>query len=208
MNSFDLDFKPVYFGPQSLKKFYKSRVKGTIRREMVSENIENNVPSQLTESSLNENTRDVLGQIHPSFMGGEYLPDLTESEIEIGRIILESTTGDVDSIRVTRNDDGYSYRIVDEYGSTFEIPEHLRKSTSPLSLREMVDLINNTCRKFEDVEESEEPGLVKGYITYMLSEGDKDSEIMSFIRVESEFYPELFDFFEYQKELWINEYKD
>ena len=72
----------------------------------------------------------------------------------------------------------------------------------------MVDLINNTSRKFEDVEESEEPGLVKPHVTFMLSEGDEDSEIMNFVRVESEFYPELYDFFEYQKGLWINEYKD
>ena len=208
MEPFDLEFRPTYFGPQSLRKFYKSRIKGTVRREIVSENIEQFVPTPLTESSLEENTRDVLGQIHPSFMGGEYLPDLTESEIEIGRIILESTTGDVDSIRVTRNEDGYSYRIVDEYGSTFEIPEHLRKTISPLSLGEMVDLINNTSRRFEGVEESEEPGLVKPHVTFMLSEGDEDSEIMSFVRVESEFYPDLFDFFEYQKKLWVNEYKD
>ena len=208
MNSFNFDFRPTYFGPQSLEKFYKSRIKGTIRRELVSKNIEQFVPTPLTESSLEENTRDVLGQIHPSFMGGEYLPDLTESEIEIGRIVLESTTEDVDSIRVTRDEDGYSYRIVDEYGSTFEIPEHLRKTISPLSLGEMVDLINNTSRIFEGVEESEEPGLVKPHVTFMLSEGDEDSEIMSFVRVESEFYPELYDFFEYQKELWINEYRD
>ena len=141
-------------------------------------------------------------------MGGEYLPDLSESEIEIGRIILECTTGDVDSIRVTRNEDGYSYRIVDEYGSAFEIPEHLRKTTSPLSLGEMVDLIDNTSRKFEGVEESEEPGLVKPHVTFMLSEGYDPSEVMTFVRVESGFYPELEEFFEYQKGLWINEYKD
>ena len=166
MNSFDLDFRPTYFGPQSSQRVYESRY------------------------------------------GGEYLPNFDNVEIEIGRVILDSTTGDVISIRVTKVDDSYSYRVVDEYGSTFEIPESLQKTLRPLKFREMIILINNTVTKCENVEESGETGLVKGFITYMLGEGDDPSEIMSFVRVGSGFYPELEEFFEYQKELWINEFKD
>jgi len=40
-----------------------------------------------------------LDLIHPSFMGGEYLPDYRRDEIEIARIELESTTSDVISVR-------------------------------------------------------------------------------------------------------------
>ena len=166
MNSFDLDFRPTYFGPQSSQTVYESRY------------------------------------------GGEYLPNFNNVEIEIGKVILESSTNDVISIRVTKVDDSYSYRVVDEYGSTFEIPESLQITLRPLKLKEMISLINNTVSKFEDVEESGEPGLVKGFITYMLGEGDDPSVVMTFVRVESGFYPELEEFFEYQKGLWINEYKD
>lgn len=38
----------------------------------------------------------------PSWMGGEYLPDSEPGEVEIARIVLQSTTMDVFSIRARR----------------------------------------------------------------------------------------------------------
>lgn len=38
-------------------------------------------------------------KFHPSFVGGEYLPDYKANEVQIARIELQSTTTDVISIR-------------------------------------------------------------------------------------------------------------
>jgi len=43
--------------------------------------------------------REGLGAIHPSFMGGEYLPGYRRNEVEIVRIELDSTTSDAISLR-------------------------------------------------------------------------------------------------------------
>jgi len=40
-----------------------------------------------------------VGQIHPKFMRGEYLPNYGRREVEIERFMLESTTSDVVSLR-------------------------------------------------------------------------------------------------------------
>jgi hypothetical protein len=40
-------------------------------------------------------SRSALGRLHPSFMGGEYLPDRRDTEVEIARINIDSTTSDV-----------------------------------------------------------------------------------------------------------------
>jgi hypothetical protein len=48
-------------------------------------------------------------------MGGEYLPDFEEGELEMARLSLRSVTADVISIRLRRTEDGFVYRIVDEY---------------------------------------------------------------------------------------------
>ena len=51
---------------------------------------------------LEPSTRLLLGGIHPAFMGGEYLPQFGQNEIEIARIVLASVTQDVISIRARR----------------------------------------------------------------------------------------------------------
>jgi hypothetical protein len=53
----------------------------------------------LLREALDDDTRRSLDRIHPSFMGGEYLPDYGRDEVEIARIELESTTSDVISVR-------------------------------------------------------------------------------------------------------------
>jgi hypothetical protein len=78
-------------------------VKGRNRREMIRDYHEAGNLDQLGNSlladTLNEQSRKNLGLIHPTFMGGEYLPDYRRSEVEIARIELESTTSDVISLR-------------------------------------------------------------------------------------------------------------
>jgi hypothetical protein len=45
-----------------------------------------------------ERRRSALGRLHPSFMGGEHLPDRRDTEVEIARINIDSTTSDVTSV--------------------------------------------------------------------------------------------------------------
>jgi hypothetical protein len=53
------------------------------------------IPDFLAQSALSDSDRQALGRIHPAFMGGEYLPDLAQSEVMIARITIASTTQDV-----------------------------------------------------------------------------------------------------------------
>ena len=55
--------------------------------------------NELLKDSLDNDARNQLEQIHPAFMGGEYLPNYGRCEVEIARITLESTTSDVISLR-------------------------------------------------------------------------------------------------------------
>lgn len=78
-------------------------VKGTNRRQMIrdcwnSGRIEDLDPALLVDEAAPA-LRNFLECLHPSFMGGEYLPDLLPTEVEIARIELQSTTSDVISIR-------------------------------------------------------------------------------------------------------------
>ncbi len=73
-------------------------VKGTQRRRMITdywnEGRLEQLHEELLKEKLSDEARTSLGQIHPAFMGGEYLPDYTATEVEIARIELESTTAD------------------------------------------------------------------------------------------------------------------
>lgn len=51
---------------------------------------------------------------------GEFLPVLDQQSIEIARISLASTTGDVISFRLRRTPKKYALNIFDEYGSVFK----------------------------------------------------------------------------------------
>src|SRR5207245_204761 len=90
---------------------------------------------------LNEEARSRLGKIHPSFMGGEYLPDYANGEVEIARVELQSTTSDVISIRARKEGKTIAYSVADEYETEF--PVSPRSSAKPLSLEQVIDLIDN-----------------------------------------------------------------
>jgi hypothetical protein len=65
--------------------------------------------------SLDDMARKQLSQIHPTFMGGEYLPDCGRNEVEIVRIELESTTYDVISLRARPAGSRIAYSLVDSH---------------------------------------------------------------------------------------------
>ena len=70
-------------------------------------------------------------------MGGEYLPDHGEGEVEIARITIASTTQDVTCVYARQVGQRIHYRVVDEYeGDTLGGRAH-RTSSHPLSLQQL-----------------------------------------------------------------------
>ncbi|MEN9595414.1 MAG: hypothetical protein RLY23_1897, partial [Actinomycetota bacterium] len=88
--------------------------------------------SALLRDEPDDESRMRLGRIHPSFMGGEYLPHYLVGEVEIARLCLQSTTSDVVSLRARPSPEGISYRVIDEYKGRFTLP--ITTSLLPLTL--------------------------------------------------------------------------
>ena len=75
----DLDYRPPkYFWPADLKVRLPSSITGESRRRVFRALMEagNPVPEGLDAEVLDEETRQIWGRLHPSNMGGEYLPPL------------------------------------------------------------------------------------------------------------------------------------
>jgi hypothetical protein len=92
------------------------------------------IPDFLSQSALSEHDRKMLGRIHPAFMGGEYLPNLTSKEMQIARVTIASTTQDVTSVYARRTKHRIVYRVVDEYDGDTLSEKRTRTSIRPLTL--------------------------------------------------------------------------
>jgi hypothetical protein len=93
-------------------------------------------PDLLATAGLSEEERAAIGRIDLSPMGGEYLPDQDEGEIEIARIEIDSATSDVTSVYANLDGSTIQYRVVDEYGGETLSNVTERESTEPLTLGE------------------------------------------------------------------------
>jgi hypothetical protein len=180
-------------------------VKGRNRREMIRDYHEAGNLEQLDDGLLADTvdaeTRVSLGQIHPSFMGGEYLPDYGRSEVEIARIELDSTTNDVISLRARSSGSRIKYRLVDEYASEFRLAQ--QTSTRPFSLAELIQFLDSV----ERVDNFGEPSW--GQFGFVLSwnqcnlECGSDLEILrDFTLVSSDYYPDLASHYELATPEW------
>jgi hypothetical protein len=142
-------------------------------------------PASYTDE-LDQQDRAVRGAIHPSWMGGEYLPDCLPGEVEIARIVLASVTQDVVSIRARRRgrDRRIHYRIQDEYGSDFQFSP--RSSRRPLTQEELIGLIA-TLQNADAAAEG------RSFIANVLYYNPDFSlaRLAEFVTVESLFYPEV-----------------
>jgi hypothetical protein len=101
----DLDYRPRnYFWAVDLKVPLTSSIAGETRRQMVRALLDwdTPIPDGLDAEVLDEAMREAWGAVHPSHMGGEYLPPLRKGEVEIARISLQSVTCDQISARVAR----------------------------------------------------------------------------------------------------------
>ena len=177
-------------------------VTGENRRRMIIDfwnagSIEELDPALLSDEAP-AGTVSRLGRIHPSFMGGEYLPPYRPGEVDIARICLQSTTSDVVSLRARPIPEGIGFRIVDEYRGEFTLP--ITSSPAPLTLGEMV-------RQFEDGKLRELDwggGLATGY-NNMNAEHTDFEELRGFTRISSRVYRQLEAHFEHVFDDWLDE---
>ena len=179
-----------YWNEETLEQAILKNIKGDFRREEIRKALAagtlEDIPEEILQEALSENVRSFTGRIHPRFMGGEYLPDLEPSEVEIARISLQSTTFDVISIRARRTTKGtILYRVVDEYEGDFQLSR--KSSKKPLSLRELIVFLEKT-----DLE-GMRGGLMLGYNNMNADYMDRSerSQLRHFTSIGSEFYPQL-----------------
>lgn len=166
----DLDYRPAsYFWPHGLATHLLARVKGATRKAALKNLIDagrlDEVPEFLAKSTLSEAERRAIGRIHPALMGGEYLPDLDATEIEIARISIRSTTGDVTSLYARRGEGCIHYRVVDEYDGDTLTGDNERSSDKPLTLGELYAFFTATW-PFMDVLEMNYEGDLEGKLGF------------------------------------------
>ena len=202
--TFNLAFRPdSYWDPADAETAILAGVTGELRRQMVRDFVRGEAPAALGEigdhylaDTLSEADRISLGRVHPHFMGGEYLPPFLHGEVVIARIVLQSVTMDVYSIRARRRRGLIRYRMVDEYGTDFELERKF--SVAPLTLRQLIHLVDTaSCLDYTNI-----PIAVRE----MNLEGGAEIDSMeSFVSVNSLFYPELERYYDQQAHEWAEE---
>jgi hypothetical protein len=179
-------------------------VKGRNRREMIRDYHQAGILEQLHENlladTLDDERRVSLGQIHPSFMGGEYLPNYHRSEVEIARIELESTTCDVISLRARPVGSRIKYRLVDEYESEFRLPQ--RTSSRPFSLSELIRFLDSVEQIGNGEPSWSQFGFVLSWNQCNLECGADLETLRDFTRVSSDYYPDLASHYAQAIEEW------
>jgi hypothetical protein len=208
MTRFDFAFRPIsYWDHADPVSAILSNIKGETRRRWVREFVTGRAPARLGEipagffePSLDTGTRSQLGAMNPSCIGGECLPDYLPGEVEIARVVLESTTQDVISFRARRRRSGRRifYRVVDEYPQTGHWVCSPASSAQPLTLAQMIRLID-TARS-ADMDE------YAGSLIDLLREGQEGCEphqLAKFVTVESDIYPGLSAYYREQAQLWL-----
>ncbi len=141
----DLRYRPSsYFWARERGIPLVSDIKGAERRKLYEMALEDGqrdfFAPALMQHALRQTERQAQGSIHPAFMGGEYLPDHGEGEVEIARITIASTTQDVTCVYARQTGQRIHYRVVDECeGSTLDGKAH-RTSSQPLSLQQLTGL--------------------------------------------------------------------
>lgn len=128
-----------------------------------------------------------------------WLPLMEVGETEIARLSLQSSTQDVISIRTRLDKKIIRYRIVDEYGTGFKLPQVT--SNGPLSFGEFIVLIEGASVS-DEIERAFGPRLPRQYREYNRQNGANPADLKSFITATSSFYPELRRWYETDSEEW------
>jgi hypothetical protein len=205
----DYDFRPEsYWSASDPLSLILSHVKGTNRRQMIRDywnaGLLKELDDQLLKDTLTVAERKRLGRIHPSFMGGEYLPEFKIGEEEIVRVQLASITNDVISVRARPVSGGIAWRAVDEYPEDGEYCLTPEVSRGPLTLGELIELLDGAKHTAIELE----GGLPLGWNNVNL-DGDSEvgaSELRHFTSLESSLYPGLDQHYEHVHDDWEAEH--
>ena len=190
----DYEFRPESYWatPSDPLVAILRNVKGRNRREMIRDYHAagklDQLSDELLSDSVSDEVRTSLGKIHPTFMGGEYLPNYGKQEVEIARIELASTTSDVISLRGRPSGSRIKYRVVDEYQTEFHLPQ--QTSRRPFSLRELIRFLDAVDHPGADAG-WKRFGFVLSYNQCNLDCGTDLETLQDFTSVSSDFYPEL-----------------
>ena len=166
-----------YFGRHDLQTTLLTQVKGTVRRNALREALDDgeigDVPESIKSAALSEAARQYVGSLHPSFMGGEYIPTVDKAEVEIARIRINSTTGDVTSVYARLVGRRIAYRVVDEYQGDTLSGRAQRTSSQPLTMGQLIEFFLSAWDLFTCLDCNFEGNL---------------EEMLGFFEGESEFY--------------------
>jgi hypothetical protein len=145
-----------------------------------------------------------FGSVPAVIYGGTDLPSFQEYEVEIARVELASTLGDVISVRARPGQNGrIVYAVVDEYDTEYSIP--IANSSSPLSLGELIEFIDGT-EWGESVDHR--CGLADGFRNQLLDWGSQPQEAVNFVRVCSFYYASLEVYYDRQALRWLEDHTE
>lgn len=153
MSAIDPNYRPsTYFWSIDHGVHLASDIPGVARRRMYEHALaigdSETAERLMAEAQLSREQRWNLGSIHPSMMGGEYLPRRKPQEVEIARIVIASTTYDTICVNARRIGRRIAYRVVDEYEGMC-LDKRARTSTKPLSLGELFDFFTQCWNLWE-----------------------------------------------------------
>jgi len=184
-----------------------ARVKSEMRRERADAFMGQALGDEARESwllmkpNLSVDECRPMALMHPSCLGGEFLPDLAGGEVEIVWRVLASVTQDVISIRARRRGGRIHDSVRDEYETEgyFQYRFAPKTPRAPLSMRKLVRLLDSIQQgeRYQDFPEVSlaVPGL-PAYTCWLHGlnvfdgGGDLDGH-RYFVRVTSGFSPEL-----------------
>ena len=206
-SSIDLQYRPSTYWPESENRKQRlTHIHGKVRRDITRHALEsggirelNSFEPELSAESLSEQDRRAWGAVHPSMMGGEYLPQYENSEVEIACISLKSTTSDQISIRAWSQDGDIGYRVVDEYETEYQLP--IESSREPLNLKELITLLDETNHSFNE----SGSGLIR-YHWECDPQFTDPEEAIDFVSIDSAYYPELCIYYEIEAKEWLVEH--
>jgi hypothetical protein len=173
-------------------------IPGDLRREMARDAMVDalGLRAELSEPNAPPAFQDHIARLDPRWMGGEYLPDYEEGEVEIARLVVASVTRDVYGVRARWAANELRYRIVDEYATDW----HLTRETSlrPLSMGELVELIDRATfsgNQWDDLTDALRDGACG-------DDGDP-ADAIDFVSVKSELYPQLERYYAAKAAAWL-----
>jgi hypothetical protein len=215
--NYDFSFRPDTYWPNApTTGSFLSQIRGTARRDIARRALEGEELVRLDgpelyaqgmefvlQDQLGEDERERWGSLHPAMMGGEYLPQMSGDEVEIARVELASTTGDVIEVRAQREDGRIHYRVVDEYETTWTISP--ASSEQPLALGELIELIDTAADDRGPDGSAYNIGLTDCFRDYNWDGLRDPEELLGFVWVTSPFYPQLESYYGDRAAAWVEE---